>query len=89
MTDVKDYTELYNAIISLNTQEDCENFFQDLCTYKEIAAMNQRVIAARLLSEGKTYEKIINQTEISSATLSRVNKCLKYGKGYKKLFQKD
>ncbi len=86
MTDVRDYTELYNAILKLKSVQDCEDFFNDLCTYKEIASMNQRVVAAKLLSEGNTYGQIIKETDISSATLSRVNKCLKFGKGYKKLF---
>ena len=63
--------------------EDCRNLFDDLCTYKELEQMVQRIEAAKLLLEGKTYEEIIALTDISSATLSRVSKCVKYGKGYK------
>lgn len=84
MTIESDHTELFNTILKLKTIEDCEIFFSDLCTYKELDAMSQRVRAARLLAEGETYEKIIGETDISSATLSRVSKCVKYGKGYKK-----
>ncbi len=79
--DVKD---LYEVILKLKTEEDCAVLFEDLCTINEIKAMAQRVQAAKLLKEGQTYEKIIAETEISSATLSRVSKCLKYGEGYKK-----
>lgn len=84
MTIESDHTELFKTILKLKTIEDCEIFFSDLCTYKELDAMSQRVRAARLLAEGETYEKIIGETDISSATLSRVSKCVKYGKGYKK-----
>ena len=84
MTIESDHTELFNTILKLKTLEDCEIFFSDLCTYKELDAMSQRIRAAHLLAEGETYEKIISETDISSATLSRVSKCVKYGKGYKK-----
>ena len=80
--------EFYNAILKLKTQEDCALFFEDLCTYKEIETMAQRLKAAKLLLEGATYEKIIAETEISSATLSRVSRYVKYGKGYKQVFKK-
>ena len=68
---------------TLKTQEDCEKFFDDLCTYKELESMAQRVKAAKMIMKGNTYEQIIKETEISSATLSRVSKCVKYGNGYK------
>jgi TrpR-related protein YerC/YecD len=77
------HTELYQAILKLKTEKDCEEFFSDLCTIKELNAMNQRVIAGKLLLSGETYEQIISKTDISSATLSRVNRCVKYGNGYK------
>ncbi|MBQ5927129.1 MAG: hypothetical protein IIX01_04325 [Clostridia bacterium] len=80
--------ELYKTLVSLTSTEDCKDFFEDLCTYKEIEAMAQRLQAAKLLSDGETYEKIIEKTGISSATLSRVNKCVKYGNGYKKYCKK-
>lgn len=73
--------ELYEVILSLNTVEDCEILFVDLCTYKEIEQMAQRIKAARLLLEGNTYAQVIEQTEISSATLSRVSKCVRHGSG--------
>ena len=79
----KSYTDLFDAILKLKTQEDCELFFRDLCTIKELDSMAQRVVAARLLMDGETYEKIIAKTDISSATLSRISRCVKYGNGYK------
>ena len=79
------YGELFKAILSLKSEEDCELFFNDLCTIKELNSMTQRVKAAKLLMDGETYEKIIAKTDISSATLSRVSRCVKYGKGYKKV----
>ena len=79
----KDIKELFELILTLKTQEDCEKFFDDLCTYKELEAMAQRVKAAKMIMKGNTYEQIIKETEISSATLSRVSKCVKYGNGYK------
>ena len=79
------YGELFKAVLSLKTEEDCELFFNDLCTIKELNSMTQRIKAAKLLMDGETYEKIISKTDISSATLSRVSRCVKYGKGYKKV----
>lgn len=79
----KDIKELFELILTLKTQEDCEKFFDDLCTYKELEAMAQRLKAAKMIIKGNTYEQIIKETEISSATLSRVSKCVKYGNGYK------
>lgn len=81
-------SELYALIAELNSQEDCRILFEDLCTNKELEQMAQRLKAATLLKSGLTYAKVIEATEISSATLSRVSRCLQYGKGYKK-FLKD
>lgn len=81
--------EFYKAILSLKTVEECESFFADLCTYKEIEQMTQRIIAAKLLLNGDTYEEVIKKTEISSATLSRVSKCVKYGSGYKTVLKDE
>ena len=78
-----DIKELFELILTLKTQEDCEKFFDDLCTYKELESMAQRVKAAKMIIKGNTYEQIIKETEISSATLSRVSKCVKYGNGSK------
>ena len=83
--DIQDnHYELFDVILKLKSREDCEMFFRDLCTYKELDSMAQRVVSAKLLKNGETYEQIIAKTEISSATLSRVSRCVKYGEGYKK-----
>ena len=83
--DIKNcYGELFEIILKLKTQKDCEDFFKDLCTIKELDAMTQRVKTAKLLINGETYEKIILKTNVSSTTLSRVSRSLKYGNGYKK-----
>lgn len=87
MNDENKYESLYKAILKLETIEDCENFFSDLCTYKELEAMNSRVKAAELLLKGETYETIIKTAEISSATLSRVSRCVQHGSGYKKILK--
>ena len=76
--------ELFEVILSLKNKEDCKEFFCDLCTIKELNSMTQRIKAAKMLLDGETYEKIIAKTDISSATLSRVSRCVKYGNGYKK-----
>lgn len=80
--------ELFQTVLSLASLEECYSFFEDLCTVKEIDAMAQRLRAAKLLREGKTYEQIIRETDISSATLSRVSKCLQYGDGYRAVLEK-
>lgn len=74
--------ELYQLILSLENVEDCEKLFKDLCTDKELEQMAQRVRAAKMLIDGKTYVEVIKETEISSATLSRVSRCVQYGEGY-------
>lgn len=78
---------LYQVILNLENQEDCEAFFDDLCTHKEVEKMAERVYAAKLLMEGKTYSQIIAEADISSATLSRVSRCVQYGKGYSKVLK--
>ena len=78
---------LYALIAQLQTAEDCNALFEDLCTMKEIEKMAERVYAAKLLLEGKTYNQVIAQSDISSATLSRVSRCVQYGKGYSKLLK--
>lgn len=72
---------LFDAILSLEDREECYRFFDDLCTVKEIADMSQRLEAARLLLAGKTYEQIVKSAEISTATISRINRCIQYGTG--------
>lgn len=77
--------ELYEIIIKITSVEDCKAFFDDLCTYKELEQMAQRAYAAKLMLEGGTYNEIIAETEISSATLSRISRAIAHGSGgYKK-----
>ncbi len=80
-----DNTELlYQAILSLETPEECRAFFQDLCTVTELKAMGQRLEVAQLLDQGLIYSDILERTGASSATISRVNRALQYGAdGYK------
>lgn len=79
---------LYKTILKLETVEECYDFFDDICTQKEIEQMAERLSAAKLLLDGETYEQVIKKTNISSATLSRVSKCVKYGNGYKSIIKK-
>ena len=74
---------LYRAIILLQTEEECRNFLQDLGTVAELKAMEQRMEVAMLLDDGLIYSDILERTGASSATISRVNRCLHYGaEGY-------
>ncbi|MBR5498195.1 MAG: TrpR-related protein YerC/YecD [Clostridia bacterium] len=79
--------ELYELIASMESADDCRALFGDLCTIKEIEQMAQRVRAAKLLIDGKTYNQVIEETDISSATLSRVSRCVQYGDGYSKFLK--
>ena len=79
--------ELYRLILRLDSLEDCRALFDDLCTAKEIEKMAERIYAAKLLLEGKTYNQVISQADISSATLSRVSRCVQYGTGYRNLLK--
>ena len=81
--------ELYKLIASITDPKQIQALFDDLCTRKEVDNMAERVFAARLLMEGKTYNQIMAQSDISSATLSRVSRCVQYGKGYSKLLKKE
>lgn len=80
--------DLYELIASMKNAEDCKLLLEDLCTVKEIEQMAQRVKAAGLLMDGKTYNQVIEETDISSATLSRVSRCVQYGKGYSRFLKK-
>ncbi len=80
---------LYDAIVSLENREQCQELFDDLCTRKEVEKMAERLFAAKLLLEGNTYNQVIAQSDISSATLSRVSRCVQYGKGYSRLLKHD
>ena len=79
--------ELYRIIAGLDSPEACEQLFRDLCTQKEIEKMAERIYAAKLLMAGNTYNQVIAQSDISSATLSRVSRCVQYGEGYSKLLK--
>jgi TrpR-related protein YerC/YecD len=79
--------DLYELLARIDNSEDIEILFADLCTNKEIEQMAQRITAARLLMEGNTYNQVIEKTDISSATLSRVSRCVQYGEGYKKFIK--
>ena len=72
---------LYRAILTLKTEEECYNFFQDLCTIAELRSMEQRYEVATLLDSGMIYNEILTQTGASSATISRVNRALINGAG--------
>ena len=72
---------LFAAILQLETQEDCQRFFEDICTIKEVQDMSQRLEAAILLDQGAGYQAVSEQVGISTATISRVSKCLNYGAG--------
>ena len=72
--------EMYKALLTLKTVEECMEFFDDLCTVTEIQAMEQRYQVAVCLSKGMIYNDILAETGASSATISRVNRSLKYGK---------
>lgn len=75
--------QLYKAILLLKDEEECYNFFQDLCTVSELRSMEQRFEVASLLESGMIYNEILERTGASSATISRVNRCLHYGaEGY-------
>ena len=70
---------LFRAILTLENAEDCYNFFTDLCTVAELKEMSKRIIAAKMLRENAVYTEIAEKTGLSTATISRVNRCLKYG----------
>ena len=72
---------LMEAILKLETKEECVRFFEDLCTVKELLDMAQRLDVAALLREGVNYQTISQQVNVSTATISRVSRCLNYGAG--------
>ena len=71
--------ELFRGILALDSLEECYNFFEDLCTINELRAMEQRCEVARMLDRGQIYSDMVRETGASTATISRVNKCLTYG----------
>ena len=81
--------QLFELICSIDNIDDCRALFDDLCTVKEVENMAERCFAAKLLLEGNTYNQVMAQADISSATLSRVSRCVQYGKGYSKLLKEE
>ena len=75
------FDDLFKAILTLGSVEDCHKFFEDVCTIKELEAIAQRLDVAKMLSSGKNYQEISKETGASTATISRVAKCLTYGAG--------
>lgn len=80
---------LFDAVLKLNTREECYTFFEDLCTINEILSLSQRLEVARMLRDKKTYMEIAEKTGASTATISRVNRSLAYGNdGYELVFNR-
>ena len=77
----KDIDRLFEAILTLETVEECYKFFEDACTVKEIFDIAQRLKAAAMLKNKESYATVAKETGMSTATISRVNKCLEYGGG--------
>lgn len=77
----EDTRDLFRALLSLETEEECRMFLEDVCTVKEITDMAQRLKVARLLRAKTSYALINQETGISTATISRVSRCLDYGAG--------
>ena len=75
----KQVDQLFKAILSLNDKEECYRFFEDVCTISELQAMAQRLEVAKMLDAGCIYEDIVAKTGASTATISRVKRCLIYG----------
>ena len=81
--------QLCDATVLLNTREECYRFFEDICTINEIHSIAQRLQVAKLLSEKKTYNEIEKVTKASTATISRINKCIVYGAdGYRRVLER-
>lgn len=80
---------LYKAILELRTYEECEDFFDDLCTVTELKAISQRIMVAKMLRDKRVYNDIVAATGASTATISRVNRSLIYGcNGYEEIFNR-
>lgn len=78
----KEYLDnFFKAVLTLETEKECKAFFEDVCTIKELQDMSHRLEVAKELSEGKIFNDISKETGSSTATISRVNKCLTYGSG--------
>lgn len=79
--DKQNMQQFYRAILMLKDEEECRKFFDDIATIKELLDLSSRLEVARMLSEKKVFSEISKETGASSATISRVNKCLSYGDG--------
>ena len=80
---------LFDAILTLQNRDECYRFFEDVCTVNEILDLAQRFDVARMLTDGKIYNEISKETGASTATISRVNKCLQYGSdGYRLVLER-
>jgi len=78
---------LFRAVISLESLEECYDFFEDLCTVQELKSISQRIVVAKMLSDKKVYSDIVKETGASTATISRVNRSLIYGNdSFQKVF---
>ncbi|MGP1361852.1 MAG: YerC/YecD family TrpR-related protein [Candidatus Fimenecus sp.] len=85
----KDTDFLFDCILQLKDREECYNFFEDLCTVTELKAITQRITVAKMLSEKRFYSDIVKETGTSTATISRVNRSLRYGQnGYEEIFNR-
>ena len=90
MFKVEKYNELFKAILKLKDVGECQKFFEDVCTINELEAISQRLEVAELLVAGKSYQEVSQITGASTATISRVNKCLNYGAGgFKLVIEKE
>ena len=78
---IESFDNLFESILKLEKLDDCRKFFEDVCTIKELQDITQRLEVAKLLSEKKNYQEVCKLTGASTATISRVNKCLLYGRG--------
>ena len=80
---------LFEAILNLQTLDECYDFFEDLCTVTEIKSISQRIVVAKMLRDKKVYSDIVSETGASTATISRVNRSLQYGcNGYEEIFKR-
>ena len=75
------FDDFFNAVLKLKDVGECRKFFEDVCTIKELQDVTQRLEVAALLKSGKNYQEVSKATGASTATISRVNKCLNYGSG--------
>ena len=85
-----DFKTLYDATLALKNEEECRMFFEDICTIKELETITQRLEVAKMLLEGSTFNEIVSATGASTTTISRVNRCLRYGEGgYKMVIDRN